>query len=80
MSATAVTAVTSLDGFHATLLARSFLSYDVHGTRCRAGLRRYHADLRRSFPDLRFRVHEKSVDWVRACQPFGLPSEEVDDA
>jgi hypothetical protein len=77
MSATAATAVTSLDDFHATLpaqradalaraffdavnaggpartgavLAQSFLSYDVRGTRRRAGLRRYHADLRRSFP------------------------------
>jgi predicted ester cyclase len=40
------------------VLARSFLSYDVHGTRSRTGLRRYHSDLRRSFPDLRFQVHE----------------------
>jgi predicted ester cyclase len=30
----------------------------VHGTRSRTGLRRYHSDLRRSFPDLRFQVHE----------------------
>jgi hypothetical protein len=36
------------------VLARSFLSYDVHGTRSRTGLRRYHSDLRRPFPDLRF--------------------------
>jgi predicted ester cyclase len=40
------------------ILARSFLSYDVHGTRSRTGLKRYHSDLRRSFPDLRFEVHE----------------------
>jgi predicted ester cyclase len=40
------------------VLARSFLSYDVHGTRSRTGLRRYHSDLRRSFRDLRFQVHE----------------------
>jgi predicted ester cyclase len=40
------------------ILARSFLSYDVHGTRSRTGLKRYHSDLRRSFPDLRFGVHE----------------------
>ena len=40
------------------LLARSFLSYDVHGTRSRTGLKRYHSDLRRSFSGLRFEVHE----------------------
>jgi hypothetical protein len=40
------------------VLARSFLSYDVHGTRSRTGLKRYHSDLRRSFADLRFEVHE----------------------
>src|SRR5260370_30094386 len=40
------------------VLARSFLSYDVHGTRSRTGLKRYHSDLRRSFPELRFEVHE----------------------
>src|SRR4029079_19390110 len=40
------------------LLARSFLSYDLHGTRSRTGLKRYHSDLRRSFSDLRFEVHE----------------------
>jgi predicted ester cyclase len=40
------------------ILARSFLSYDVHGTRSRTGLKRYHSDLRRSFPDLQFEVHE----------------------
>jgi hypothetical protein len=36
------------------VLARSFLSYDVHGTRSRTGLKRYHADLQRSFSELRF--------------------------
>jgi predicted ester cyclase len=40
------------------LLARSFLSYDVHGTRSQTGLKRYLADLRRSFSELRFEVHE----------------------
>jgi predicted ester cyclase len=40
------------------LLDRGFLSYDVRGTRSRTGLKRYHADLRRSFSDLRFDVHE----------------------
>jgi predicted ester cyclase len=40
------------------LLDRSFLSYDVHGTRSRTALKRYHADLRGSFSDLRFDVHE----------------------
>jgi predicted ester cyclase len=40
------------------LLARSFLSYDMHGTRSRTGLKRYHAGLRQSFSDLRFEVHE----------------------
>jgi predicted ester cyclase len=40
------------------VLARSFLSYDVHGTRSRTGLKRYHSDLRRSFSELRFEVHE----------------------
>lgn len=40
------------------LLARSFLSYDVHGTRTRTALKRYHADLRESFSDVRFDVHE----------------------
>ena len=79
------TALTSLDGFHATpaaqrkdelaraffdavnaddevrvdeLVDRGFLSYDVRGTRSRTGLKRYHADLRRSFSELRFDVHE----------------------
>ena len=40
------------------LLDRGFLSYDLRGTRSRTGLKRYHADLRRAFPDLRFDVHE----------------------
>jgi predicted ester cyclase len=40
------------------VLARSFLSYDIHGTRSRTGLKDYFAGLRRSFPDLRFEVHE----------------------
>src|SRR5712691_183437 len=40
------------------VLARSSLSYDVHGTRSRTGLKRYHSDLRRSFSELRFEVHE----------------------
>jgi len=39
-------------------LARSVLSYDVHGTRSRTGIKNYYAGLRRSFPDLRFEVHE----------------------
>jgi predicted ester cyclase len=39
-------------------LARSFLSYDKHGTRSRTGLKRYYSDLGKSFPDLRFDVHE----------------------
>jgi predicted ester cyclase len=40
------------------LLARSFLSYDVRGTRSRTGLKRYLAGLRGSFSELRFEVHE----------------------
>ena len=40
------------------LVDRGFLSYDVRGTRSRTGLKRYYADLRRSFSDLRFDVHE----------------------
>src|SRR5579859_111802 len=38
--------------------ARSFLSYGVHGTRTRNGLKLYLSDLRRSFSELRFEVHE----------------------
>jgi predicted ester cyclase len=40
------------------LVDRGFLSYDLHGTRSRTGLKRYYSDLRRSFPELRFEVHE----------------------
>jgi predicted ester cyclase len=40
------------------VLARSLLSYDVRGTRSRTGLKRYLSDLRRSFSELRFEVHE----------------------
>ena len=31
------------------ILARSFLSYDVHGTRSRTGFKRYVSELHRSF-------------------------------
>ena len=40
------------------LLARSFLSYDLRGTRTRTGLKRYHSELRQSFSELHFEVHE----------------------
>jgi predicted ester cyclase len=40
------------------ILARSFSSYDVHGTRSRTGFKRYHSELRQSFAELRFDVHE----------------------
>ncbi|SEL30512.1 ester cyclase [Streptacidiphilus jiangxiensis] len=40
------------------VLARSVLSYDVHGTRSRTGIKNHYAGLRRSFPDLRHEVHE----------------------
>ena len=40
------------------LIDRGFQSYGLRGTRSRTGLKRYHADLRRSFSDLRFDVHE----------------------
>ncbi len=40
------------------LVDRGFLSYDLHGVLSRTGLKRYHADLRRSFSELRFEVHE----------------------
>jgi predicted ester cyclase len=40
------------------IAARSFLSYDVHGTRSRTGFKRYVSDLHRSFSGLRFEVHE----------------------
>jgi predicted ester cyclase len=39
-------------------LARSFLSYDLHGTRSRTGLKSYYAGLRQSFSDLHLEVHE----------------------
>ena len=42
------------------LIARSFLSYDVTGTRSRTGLKRYWSELRRSFSDLHFEVHENN--------------------
>jgi hypothetical protein len=38
--------------------ARSFLSYDVHGTRSRTGFKRYVSELHRSFSGLRLEVHE----------------------
>src|SRR5580693_489050 len=38
--------------------ARSFLSYDVHGTRSRTGFKRYVSELHRSFSELRLQVHE----------------------
>ncbi|WP_327364370.1 MULTISPECIES: ester cyclase [unclassified Streptomyces] len=41
-----------------TVLAHSVLSYDVHGTCSRTGVKNHYAGLRRSFPDLRFEVHE----------------------
>jgi predicted ester cyclase len=34
------------------------LSYDLHGTRSRTGLKNYHSALRRTFSELRFEVHE----------------------
>jgi predicted ester cyclase len=40
------------------LLARSFQSYGLHGTRSRTGLKRYHSELRQSFSELHFEVHE----------------------
>src|ERR1700750_1375124 len=40
------------------LVDRGFLSYDLHGTRSRTGLKRYYSDLRRSFSELHFEVHE----------------------
>jgi predicted ester cyclase len=50
----AINAGDPIDG----LLARSFLSYDLRGTRSLTGLKRYLADLRQSFSDLRFEPHE----------------------
>jgi predicted ester cyclase len=40
------------------VLARSFLSYDLRGTRSRTGFKRYVSDLHQSFSELRFEVHE----------------------
>ena len=40
--------------------ARSFLSYDLHGTRSRTGFKRYVSDLHQSFSGLRFEVHEST--------------------
>ena len=40
------------------LLARSFLSYHLDGTRSRTGVKRYDAELRESLSDLHFEVHE----------------------
>src|SRR5690349_19120068 len=40
------------------LVDRGFLSYDVHGTRSRTGLKRSYSDLQRSFSDIHFEVHE----------------------
>jgi len=40
------------------LLARSFLSYHLDGTRSRTGVKRYYAELRESLSDLHFEVHE----------------------
>src|SRR5258708_36486367 len=34
------------------VLARAFLSYDIHGTRSRTGFKRYVSDLHRSFSEL----------------------------
>jgi predicted ester cyclase len=39
-------------------LARSFLSYDKHGVRSRTGLKRYYSELKQSFSNLCFEVHE----------------------
>jgi predicted ester cyclase len=39
-------------------LARGFQSYSIDGVRSRTGLKRYFADLRRAFSDLRYEVHE----------------------
>jgi len=39
-------------------LARSFVSYDKHGVRSRTGIKRFYSELKQSFSDLRFEVHE----------------------
>jgi predicted ester cyclase len=38
--------------------ARSFLSYDIHGTRSRTGFKRYASELHRAFSGLHLEVHE----------------------
>jgi hypothetical protein len=38
--------------------ARSFLSYDIHGTRSRTGFKRYVSELHRAFSGLHLEVHE----------------------
>src|ERR1700746_2104939 len=38
--------------------ARSFLSYDLHGTRSRTGFKRYVSELHRAFSGLHLEVHE----------------------
>ncbi len=40
------------------VLARNFLSYSFDGVRSRTATKKYHAELRNSFADLHFRVHE----------------------
>jgi len=40
------------------LLARSFLSYHLDGTRSRTGVKRYYTELRESLSELHFEVHE----------------------
>ena len=40
------------------LVDRAFLSYDLQGVRSRTGLKRDYSELRRSFSELRFEVHE----------------------
>jgi hypothetical protein len=59
------------------VLARSFVSYDGHGTRSRTGLKRYVATFR--VEDGVIAEHWESVDWVQAFQSFGLLSDEVKD-
>jgi len=39
-------------------LARGFLSYDKHGVRSRTGIKRYYSELKQSYSDVRFEVHE----------------------
>src|ERR1700745_1424032 len=48
------------------ILARSFLSYDVHGTRSRTGFKRYVSELHRSFSGLRLETHENIAVLVDA--------------